>query len=82
MDTSRHLVHDNAFDVYERASYGRGCEIQPIADDKHKQCSFWEWEKNFVSLVILVAFLNLIFVFAFSMLFGIRFTRKTAFVGH
>lgn len=40
MDTSRHLMHDDAFDVYERASYGRGCEIQPIADEKHKQCTF------------------------------------------
>lgn len=38
MDTSHHLIHDTAFDVYERASYGRGCEIQPISDDKHKQC--------------------------------------------
>lgn len=38
MDTSHHLIHDNAFDVYERASYGRGCEIQPISDEKHKQC--------------------------------------------
>lgn len=40
MDTSRHLIHDDAFDVYERASYGRGCEIQPITDEKHKQCTF------------------------------------------
>lgn len=39
MDTSRHLVEDSAFDVYERASYGRGCEIQPITDEKHKQCT-------------------------------------------
>lgn len=34
----RHLVADASFDVYERASYGHGCEIQPIVDDKHKKC--------------------------------------------
>lgn len=39
MDKDRHLVHDSAFDVYERASYGHGCEIQPIVDDKHKKCN-------------------------------------------
>lgn len=38
MDKDRHLIHDSAFDVYERASYGHGCEIQPITDDKHKKC--------------------------------------------
>lgn len=31
----RHLVPDPSFDVYERASYGQGCEIQPIVDGKH-----------------------------------------------
>lgn len=41
MDKDRHLIHDNAFDVYERASYGHGCEIQPITDDKHKKCEFY-----------------------------------------
>lgn len=40
MDKDRHLIHDTAFDVYERASYGHGCEIQPITDDKHKKCKF------------------------------------------
>lgn len=45
MDKERHLVQDNAFEVYERASYGHGCEIQPIADDKHKKCkkNFKKW---------------------------------------
>lgn len=38
MDKDRHLVLDPAFDIFERASYGRGCEIQPIIDDKHKKC--------------------------------------------
>lgn len=37
MDKDRHLINDNAFDVFERASYGHGCEIQPISDDKHKK---------------------------------------------
>lgn len=37
MDKDRHLINDNAFDVFERASYGHGCEIQPIFDDKHKK---------------------------------------------
>ncbi|XP_055644671.1 uncharacterized protein LOC129780428 isoform X2 [Toxorhynchites rutilus septentrionalis] len=35
MDRERHLVFDEGFDVFERASYGQGCEIQPIIDDKH-----------------------------------------------
>lgn len=38
MDKERHLIQDAAFDVFERASYGHGCEIQPIVDDKHKKC--------------------------------------------
>lgn len=38
MDKSRHLVHDQSFDIFERASYGHGCEIQPIVDEKHKKC--------------------------------------------
>lgn len=38
MDKERHLIQDNAFEVYERASYGHGCEIQPITDEKHKKC--------------------------------------------
>lgn len=38
MDKNQHLVHDTAFDVYERASYGHGCEIHPITDNKHKKC--------------------------------------------
>lgn len=38
MDKERHLVHDSAFEVYERASYGHGCEIKPAEDEKHKKC--------------------------------------------
>lgn len=38
MDKDRHLVFDISFDIFERASYGHGCEIQPIIDDKHKKC--------------------------------------------
>ncbi|XP_058448113.1 uncharacterized protein LOC131428297 isoform X1 [Malaya genurostris] len=37
MDRDRHLVLDEGFDVFERASYGQGCEIQPIIDDKHQK---------------------------------------------
>lgn len=37
MDKERHLVLDVAFDIYERASYGHGCEIQPIIDEKHQK---------------------------------------------
>ncbi|XP_038108498.1 uncharacterized protein LOC6048997 [Culex quinquefasciatus] len=37
MDKDRHLVFDEGFDVFERASYGQGCEIQPIIDDKHQK---------------------------------------------
>ncbi|XP_053691927.1 uncharacterized protein LOC128740411 [Sabethes cyaneus] len=37
MDRDRHLVFDEGFDVFERASYGQGCEIQPIIDDKHQK---------------------------------------------
>uniref|UniRef100_A0A1I8QFB9 Apple domain-containing protein n=1 Tax=Stomoxys calcitrans TaxID=35570 RepID=A0A1I8QFB9_STOCA len=37
MDKERHLVSDNTFDIFERASYGHGCEIQPIVDEKHKK---------------------------------------------
>ncbi|XP_037954207.1 uncharacterized protein LOC119684272 isoform X2 [Teleopsis dalmanni] len=37
MDKERHLILDATFDVFERASYGHGCEIQPIVDDKHKK---------------------------------------------
>lgn len=38
MDKERHLVPDISFDVFERASYGLGCEIQPIVDEKHNKC--------------------------------------------
>lgn len=39
MDKDRHLIPDKTFDVFERASYGQGCEIQPITDEKHqKKC--------------------------------------------
>ncbi|XP_036332571.1 uncharacterized protein LOC118743917 [Rhagoletis pomonella] len=37
MDKQRHLIQDAAFYVFERASYGHGCEIQPIVDEKHKK---------------------------------------------
>lgn len=30
MDKDRHLIEDKGFDVFERASYGKGCEIQPL----------------------------------------------------
>jgi len=38
MDKERHFVTDTSFDIFERASYGNGCEIQPIVDDKNKKC--------------------------------------------
>uniref|UniRef100_A0A336MGD3 CSON001081 protein n=1 Tax=Culicoides sonorensis TaxID=179676 RepID=A0A336MGD3_CULSO len=34
MDQKRHMIPDPSFDVYERASYGHGCEIRPMNDDK------------------------------------------------
>lgn len=37
MDKMRHLVPDQAFDIYERASYGHGCELKPITDPKHQK---------------------------------------------
>lgn len=40
MDKDRHLVYDASFDIFERASYGHGCEIQPITDDKNKKRNF------------------------------------------
>ena len=33
MDKDRHLIGDKGFDVFERASYGKGCEIQPFEHD-------------------------------------------------
>lgn len=27
------MIHDKGFDVFERASYGKGCEIQPFTHD-------------------------------------------------
>lgn len=47
MDKERHLVLDPSFDVFERASYGHGCELQPIMDDKHKKC------KYFISILVI-----------------------------
>ena len=41
MDRDRHLIADPSFDVYERASYGHGCEIRPIPEDKNdKKCKY------------------------------------------
>lgn len=38
MDKSRHMIEDKGFDLFERASYGKGCEIQPfIHDHNHGQ---------------------------------------------
>ncbi|XP_063697632.1 uncharacterized protein LOC134828584 [Culicoides brevitarsis] len=34
MDQKRHMMPDPSFDIYERASYGHGCEIRPMTDDK------------------------------------------------
>lgn len=33
MDKNRHLIEDQGFDVFERASFGKGCEIQPFIHD-------------------------------------------------
>ena len=39
MDKDRHLIGDKSFDVFERASYGQGCEVQPINEhDKANKC--------------------------------------------
>lgn len=37
MDKERHLIRDPGFDIFERASYGHGCEIRPIIDTKHQK---------------------------------------------
>lgn len=59
MDKERHLIQDNAFEVYERASYGHGCEIQQITDDKHKKCKL-AIVANFTMQIIIIGpfFLN------------------------
>lgn len=41
MDRDRQLVQDSEFDIFERASYGHGCEIQPILDQKHNKRAFF-----------------------------------------
>lgn len=39
MEKERHLIDDASFDVFERASYGYGCEIeQKEIDDKNVKC--------------------------------------------
>lgn len=39
MDKERHLIPDKGFDVFERASYGHGCEIGvPPEDEKNQKC--------------------------------------------
>ncbi|GAB0088372.1 uncharacterized protein DMENIID0001_027770 [Sergentomyia squamirostris] len=40
IDKDRHLVADPSFDIYERASYGHGCELQPIVDEKHQKLCY------------------------------------------
>ncbi|XP_055680028.1 uncharacterized protein LOC129788061 isoform X2 [Lutzomyia longipalpis] len=40
IDKDRHLVADPTFDIYERASYGHGCELQPIVDEKHQKLCY------------------------------------------
>lgn len=45
MDKDRHLIGDHGFDVFERASYGKGCEIQPFDHDhnhKSNKCKIIE----------------------------------------
>lgn len=42
MDKERHLLPDSSFDIFERASYGQGCELQPILDAKQKKCELHE----------------------------------------
>lgn len=75
MDKDRHLIHDSAFDVYERASYGHGCEIQPITDDKHKKCKYKM--RNFLKE-------NHLFKIDihFSVLFGIWFSGQIAIISN
>ena len=71
MDKERHLVHDPSFEIFERASYGHGCEIQPIIDDKHKKCKKFHFS----------FFINIINVFSItSVLSRIWFTVETPVV--
>lgn len=47
MDKDRHLIVDKSFDVFERASYGQGCEVQPINEqDKANKC------KKFIKILV------------------------------
>lgn len=83
MDKDRHLIHDNTFDVYERASYGHGCEIQPITDDKHKKRKTIKESgfNRFVTNSKRPIFTKIVFN-VFSMLFGLRFTGQIALIGY
>ncbi len=42
MDKDRHLIPDKQFDIFERASYGHGCEIgaAPSDDTKNSKRKF------------------------------------------
>lgn len=55
MDKDRHVIHDQGFDIFERASYGKGCEVQPDShehDHKHPKREFLNfYEESFADLL-------------------------------
>lgn len=52
MDKDRHLISDKGFDVFERASYGKGCEVKPF-DHDHE--SHNQKRKLFLSILALIS---------------------------
>lgn len=62
MDKARHMMPDPSFDIYERASYGHGCEIRPITDDKGNKnkckCDQLVYVKLRIDCIFLVCYLG------------------------
>lgn len=51
MDKDRHLINDKGFDVFERASYGKGCEIKPFEHDHESHGQKREFVSFLASLI-------------------------------
>lgn len=75
MDKDRHLIEDKGFDIFERASYGKGCEIQPLNHEHDHN----HGEKR--NEIIVCAILRNFQDFLFSLLFGLRFSRQASVFG-
>lgn len=76
MDKIRHLVPDQAFNIYERASYGHGCELQPINDPKHQK------RKKMIVDILFYHSLKISVSLVYSVLLGLRNFCKAADCGH